>query len=98
MRIATVAFCLFFFAALVGAWQLPPPAWFVGLYLAPALGVLALTGVLLIVFELMLGPHARAVSPMTAPPTISTAPIIWHNVIGSPNSKTARITADSGSR
>lgn len=63
MRIATAAFCLLFFAALVGAWQLPPPAWFVGLYLAPALGVLALTGVLLIVFELMLGPHARAVVP-----------------------------------
>lgn len=66
MRIATAAFTLLFFAALVGAWQLQGPAWMVGLYGAPALGVLMVTGFLLLLFELMLGPGARAVAPAVA--------------------------------
>ena len=66
MRIATAAFALIFFAALVGAWQLQGPAWMIGLYGAPVFGVLMVTGCLLLLFELLLGPSVRAVAPAIA--------------------------------
>ncbi|MDR0966490.1 MAG: hypothetical protein LBM75_08335 [Myxococcales bacterium] len=66
MRIATVAFALLFLATLTCAWQLPNPAWIAALYVTPVFGVLAITGGLLFVFELMLGPNVRAVAPAVA--------------------------------
>lgn len=66
MRIATATFALLFFTALVCAWQLPSPAWLFGLYAAPALGALMAAGLVLLLFELLLGPSARAVVPAVA--------------------------------